>query len=67
MHLSERFIPHFENLHILLNLNESDDDVSEEEGLKNDSSVKIWDVNKNSIDNQLNVKHNAAKMLDNRL
>ena len=67
MHLSERFIPHFENLHILLNLNESDDDVSEEKVLKNDSSVKIRDVNKGSIDNQLNVKHNAAKMLDNRL
>ena len=66
MHLSESFISHFENLHILLNLNESDD-VSEEKVLKNDSSVKIRDVNKGSIDNQLNVKHNAAKMLDNRL
>ena len=59
-------IPDFENLHYLLQLNESEDDVSEEKDLENDSSVKIRDVNTSSLDNKLNVKDNAAKMLDNR-
>ena len=45
----------------------SDDDVSEENDLKNDSSVEILDVNTCSIDNKLNVKDNVVKMLDNRL
>ena len=63
----ESFIPDFENLHYLLHLNESEDDVSEKNDLKNDSSVEIRDVNTSSIDNKLNVKDNAAKMLDNRL
>ena len=48
-------------------MNESEDDVSEEKDLENDSSVEIHDVNTSSLDNQLNVKDNAAKMLDNRL
>ena len=61
------FIPDFENLHYLLHLNESGGDLSEEKDLKNDSSVEILDVNTSSIDNKLNVKDNAAKMLDNRL
>ena len=61
------FIPDFENLHYLLHLDESEDDVSEKKDLKNDSSVAIRDVNTSSIDNKLNVKDNAAKMLDNRL
>ena len=34
----ESFIPDFENLHYLLQLNESEDDVSEEKDLENDSS-----------------------------
>ena len=42
----ESFISYFENLHYLLHLNESEDDVSEEKDLKNDSSVEIRDVNK---------------------
>ena len=54
-------------MHYLLHLNESEDDVSEEKDLKNDSSVETRDVNTSSIDNKLNVKDNAAKMLDNRL
>ena len=54
-------------MHYLLHLNESEDDVSEEKDVKNDSSVEIRDVNTSSIDNKLNVKDNAAKMLDNRL
>ena len=48
-------------MHDLLHLNESEDDVSEEKGLENDSSVEIRDVNTSSIDNRLNVKDNAAK------
>ena len=44
-------------------MNELEDDVSAEK----DSSVEIRDVNTSSLDNQLNVKANAAKMLDNRL
>ena len=39
----------------------------EEKDLKTDSSVEIRDVNTSSIDKKLNVKDNAAKMLDNRL
>ena len=38
-----------------------------EKDLKNDTSVEIRDVNASSIDSKLNVKDNAAKMLDNRL
>ena len=48
-------------------MSRSDDDVSEENDLKNDSSVEILDVNTSSIDNKLNVKDNVVKMLDNRL
>ena len=48
-------------MHYLLHLNESEDDVSEEKGLENDSSVEIRDVNASSIDNRLNVKDNAAR------
>ena len=48
-------------MHYLLHLNESEDDVSEEKGLENDSSVEIRDVNTSSIDNRLNVEDNAAK------
>ena len=48
-------------------MNESEDNVSEEKDLENDSSVEIRDVNTSSLDNKLNVKDNAAKMLDNRL
>ena len=61
------FIPGFENLHYLLHLNESEDDVNEEKDLENDSSVETRDVNTSSLDNRLNVKDNAAKMLSNRL
>ena len=39
----------------------------EEKDLKNGSSVETRDVNTSSIDNKLDVKDNAAKMLDNRL
>ena len=42
------FIPDFENLHYLLHLNKSEDDVSEEKDLENDSSVEIRDVNTSS-------------------
>ena len=63
----DSFIPDFENLHYLLHLNESEDDVSDEKDLENDSSVEIPNVNTSSIDSKLNVKDNAAKMLDNRL
>ena len=65
--LCESFIPDFENLHYLLLLNESEDVTSEEKDLKNDSSVEIRDVNTSSLDNGLNAKDNAAKMLNNRL
>ena len=63
----ESFIPDFENLHYLLQLNESEDDVSEEKDLENDSSVEIRDVNTSSFDIKLNVKANAAKMLNNQI
>ena len=63
----ESFIPDFENLHYLLHLNESEDDVSEEKDLKNNSFVAICHVNTSFLDNKLNVKDNAAKVLDNRL
>ena len=39
----------------------------EEKDLENDSSVETRDVNTSSLDNRLNVKDNAAKMLNNRL
>ena len=48
-------------------LNESEDDVNEEKDLENDISVETRDVNTSSLDNRLNVKDNAAKMLNNRL
>ena len=48
-------------------MNESEDDVNEEKDLENDSSVETRDVNTSSLDNRLNVKDNAAKMLNNRL
>ena len=35
--------------------------------LENDSSVEIREVNTNSLERKLNVKDNAAKILDNRL
>ena len=47
-------------------MNESEDDVSEEKDLENDSSVEIRDVNTSSLDNRLNLKDNAEKMLNNR-
>ena len=47
-------------------MNESEDDVSEEKDLENDSSVEIRDVNTSSLDNRLNLKDNAQKMLNNR-
>ena len=61
------FIPDLENLHHLLHLDESEDDVNEEKDLENDSSVETRDVNTSSLDNRLNVKDNVAKMLNNRL
>ena len=48
-------------------MNESEDDVNEEKDLENDSSVETRDVNTSSLGNRLNVKDNAAKMLNNRL
>ena len=48
-------------------MNESEDDVNEEKDLENDSSVEIRDINASSLDNRLNLKDNAAKMLNNRL
>ena len=48
-------------------MNESEYDVNEEKHLENDSSVETRDINSSSLDNSLNVKHNAAKMLKNRL
>ena len=48
-------------------MNESEDDVNEEKDLENDSSVKIRDINTSFLDDRLNVKDNAAKMLNNRL
>ena len=39
-----KFYLYFENLHYLLHLNESEDDVSEAKEVKNDSSVEIRDV-----------------------
>ena len=52
----ESFIPDFENLHYVLYLNESEDDVNEQKDLENDSSVETRDVNTSSSDNRLNVK-----------
>ena len=48
-------------------MNESEYDVNEEKHLENDSSVETRDINSSFLDNSLNVKHNAAKMLNNRL
>ena len=48
-------------------MNESEDDVTEEKDLENYSSVEISDVNTSSLDNRLNVKDNASKMLNNGL
>ena len=67
LNFCESFIPDFENLHYLLHWNESEDEVSEEKDLENDRSVEICDVNTSSLDNKLNAKDNAAKVLDNRL
>ena len=67
LNFCESFISDFENLHYLLHLNESEDDVSEEKDLENGISVEIRDLNTSSLDNKLNVKENAAKILDNRL
>ena len=64
---SENFIPDFENLHYLLYLNESQDDASEVKDLKNDISEEITDLNTSFSDDELNVRDNAAKMLDGRL
>ena len=63
----ENFIPDFENLHYLLYLNESQDDASEVKDLKNDISEEITDLNTSFSDDELNVRDNAAKMLDGRL
>ena len=63
----ESFIRDFENLHYILHLNESEDDVKKEKDLENDSSVETCDVNTSSLDIRLSVKDNAAKMLNNRL
>ena len=52
-------------MHFLLHLNESEDDVSEKKD--SDSLVEISDVNANSIDNKLNLKDNAAEILENRV
>ena len=48
-------------------MNESEDDRNEDKDLENDSLVETRDVNTSSLDNRLNVKDNAAKMLNNRL
>ena len=48
-------------------MNELEDDESAEKDLENNSSIEIRDVNTSSLDNKLNVKQNAAKMLDNSL
>ena len=45
----ESFIHVFENLHYLLHLNESEDDVNNEKNLENDSSVETRDVNTSSL------------------
>ena len=58
----ESFIPDVENLHYFLHLNESENNLNE-----NDSSVEIPDVNTSYLDNRLNVENTAAKMLNNRL
>ena len=65
----ESFVLDFENLHYLLHLNESEDDVSEEKDLEDDTSVEIHDLNTIQVPwiIKLNVKDNAAKMLENRL
>ena len=44
-------------------MNESEDDVNEEKDLENDSSVETRDINTSSLDNWLNVRVNAGKML----
>ena len=56
----ESFIFDFENLHYLLHLNESENDVNDEKDLENDISVKTRDANTISLDNRLNVKDNAT-------
>ena len=48
-------------------MNESEDDVSEEKDLENDSSVETRGVNTSSLDNSLNLKDNEPKILNNRL
>ena len=45
----ESFIADFENLHYLLDLNESEDDVNNEKNLENDSSVETRDANASSL------------------
>ena len=59
----ESFILDFENLHYLLHLNESEDDVNEEKDLENDSSVETRDVNTTSLDNRLNVANLSRRNL----
>ena len=48
-------------------MHEAEDNINEQKDLENDSSVETRDVNTSSLDNRLNVKDNAAKMLNNRL
>ena len=54
-------------MHYLSHLNESQDDASEVKDLKNDISEEITDLNTSFSDDELNVRDNAAKMLDGRL
>ena len=48
-------------------MNESKDDVIKEKVLEDDNSVQIRDKSTSSVGNILNVKDNAAKVLDNTL
>lgn len=63
----QNFIPDFENLHQFLHLIESEDDASDDKNLKNNISEELSDVNTSFVNDRINVKNNAAKMLKTRL
>ena len=54
-------------MHYLLHLNKSQDDASEVKDLKNDIFAEITDLSTSFSDDELNLRDNAAKMLNGRL
>ena len=54
-------------MHCLLHLNKSQDGASEVKDLKNDIFAEIIDLSTSFSDDELNLRDNAAKMLNGRL